>query len=125
KPTGDKDSNESDPESARRPTGRRRPSGIDVLTEEEQLAVDNVQENKASRKISRSQPHTGGSSEGAGITPEVPDESIDKLTTLSEGSGITPEVLEEAKGSSTAKVDVAIDRGSEEESNWSDNVKID
>ncbi|GJV29601.1 hypothetical protein Tco_1386049 [Tanacetum coccineum] len=123
KPTRDEDSNESDPESAKRPTGGRRPSGvvfrdtkrasnkkspdqsqklkgIDVLTEEEQLAADTMQAIKASRKISRSQPHTGGSSEGA----EVPDE---------------------AKGSFAAKVDATINWGSEEESDWSDDVKVD
>ncbi|GKA88642.1 hypothetical protein Tco_0810406 [Tanacetum coccineum] len=79
KPTIDEESDESDPEPAKRPTGRRRPS-------EEQLVAHTMQAIKASRKISRSQPHTRGSSKGAGITLEVPDESTDKLTTSSEGA---------------------------------------
>ncbi|GJR55819.1 hypothetical protein Tco_1406340 [Tanacetum coccineum] len=95
-----------------------------MLTKEEQLAADTMQAIKASKKVSRSQSHIGDSSEGAGITPEVPDESTDKITTLSKGAGITPEVLDEAKASSTAKADAAIDCGSEEESDWSDEAHV-
>ncbi|GKB49511.1 hypothetical protein Tco_0900264 [Tanacetum coccineum] len=79
---------------------------------------DNMQAIKASRKISRSQPHTRGSSEGAGITPEVPNESAGIFTTLSEGTGITPGVPNEEKYNSKAKVDSAIDWGSENESDY-------
>ncbi|GKC71548.1 hypothetical protein Tco_1117431, partial [Tanacetum coccineum] len=145
--TSEEDSGESDGELANRPTGIRRPSGvvfkdtswvskkksldqsqklkgIQMLTEEEQLAADTMQAIKASRKISRSKPHTEGSSEGAGITPEVPYESTDKLTTSSEGAGITPEVLDEVKCSSAVKADAAIDWGSEEESDWSNEGKV-
>ncbi|GKC93507.1 hypothetical protein Tco_1158949 [Tanacetum coccineum] len=74
-----------------------------MLTEEEQLAADTMQAIKASRKISRSKPHTEGSSEGAGITPEV---------------------LDEVKCSSAVKADAAIDWGSEEESDWSNEGKV-
>ncbi|GJR30140.1 hypothetical protein Tco_1106372 [Tanacetum coccineum] len=123
KPASKEDSDESEGEPANRPTGRRRPSGIvfkdtsqvskkksldqyqkvkgiQVLTEEEQLAADMIQAIKASKINTRSQLHTGDSSKGAGITLEVPDESTDKLTTSSEGAGITLEVPDEVKGSS-------------------------
>ncbi|GJQ96994.1 hypothetical protein Tco_0008133 [Tanacetum coccineum] len=52
---------------------------------------------KARRKISRSQSHTGGSSEGASVTPEVLDESTCIFTTSSEGTGIKPGVHDEVK----------------------------
>ncbi|GJU47100.1 hypothetical protein Tco_1204366 [Tanacetum coccineum] len=42
---------------------------------------------KAIRKIRKSQPQAGGSSEGAGITPEVPDESTVIFTISSEETG--------------------------------------
>ncbi|GJY00743.1 hypothetical protein Tco_0358895 [Tanacetum coccineum] len=42
-----------------------------------------------------SQPHIRGSSEGAGVTLEVPDESTVVLTTSSEGTGTKPWVLDE------------------------------
>ncbi|GJW44315.1 hypothetical protein Tco_0073114 [Tanacetum coccineum] len=118
KPKSVEESNESDGEPANRPTGRRKPigvvfrdtsnvskkksldqsqklKGIQVLTEEECLAADTMQAIKASKKASRSQPPTGDS--------KVPDE---------------------AKGSSTAKVDVAIDWGSEDESDWCDDANV-
>ncbi|GJY35047.1 hypothetical protein Tco_0420425 [Tanacetum coccineum] len=98
--------------------------GIQVLTEEEQLATDTMQAIKSSKIVSRSQPHTRGSSKGAGITPEVFDESIDKLKTLSEGAGITPKVPDEVKGSSAAKANTTIDWGSENESDQSNEEKV-
>ncbi|GKA43706.1 hypothetical protein Tco_0736430 [Tanacetum coccineum] len=100
---------ESDPEPANRPTGRRRPygiafrdtsrmskkksldqsqklKGIQTLTAKEQLAADTMQALNASKKISKSQSHTGGSSERVGVSPEVPDESTGIFTTSSEGT---------------------------------------
>ncbi|GKA65046.1 hypothetical protein Tco_0764753, partial [Tanacetum coccineum] len=129
-------SDEFDPEPARRPTRSRRPSGvvfidtsrmskkksldpsqklkgIQTLTVKEQLGVDMMQAPKASIKISRSQSHTGGSSEGDGVTPEVLDESTCIFTTSNKGNGIKPGVPNEVKGSSEAKVDSVIDWGSE------------
>nr|GEU73948.1 hypothetical protein [Tanacetum cinerariifolium] len=99
-PTSVKESDESNGEPANRPTGRRRPTAI-----------------KASKKISRRQLHTGGSSKGAGNTPEVPDESTYKLTTSSDGTGITLEVLDKVKGSFAAEADAAIDWGLENKNN--------
>ncbi|GKA78196.1 hypothetical protein Tco_0784733 [Tanacetum coccineum] len=94
-------------------------------TEEEQLAADNMQAIKVSRKVSRSQPHTGDSSEGAGIAPEVPNESTSKFTTSNKGTGIIPGVLDEVKDSSAAKVDATINWGSKEESDRSHEEKVD
>nr|GEU92868.1 retrotransposon protein, putative, unclassified [Tanacetum cinerariifolium] len=89
------ESNESDGEPTNRPTGRRRPS--------------------ASKKISRIQSQTRGSSKGAGVELEVLDESICIFTTSSEGTGITLGVLDEVKGGSEAKVKSTIDWGSKNE----------
>ncbi|GJX69825.1 hypothetical protein Tco_0305552 [Tanacetum coccineum] len=80
---------------------------------EEQSSIYRQSSIKASKKVSRSEAHTGGSSEGAGITPEVPDESTVVSITLSEGTGITPGVPDEVKENSEAKVDSAINWGSE------------
>ncbi|GKC30352.1 hypothetical protein Tco_1037646, partial [Tanacetum coccineum] len=124
KPASEEDSNEP----ANRPTGRRRTSGIvfrdtlrvskkksldhsqklkgiQVLTEEEQLAADTIQAIKGSNM--------------------VPDGSIVIFTTSSEGTGITLGVPDEVKGSSKAKVDSAIDWGSENKSDYSDEAQVD
>nr|GEX43530.1 hypothetical protein [Tanacetum cinerariifolium] len=89
--------------------------GIQPLTVKEQLAADTMQALKASKNSSKSLSHTEGSCEGTGITPGVPDESIVIFTTSSEGTDTIPGVPEEVKGASEAKVDSAIDWGSENE----------
>nr|GEV28502.1 hypothetical protein [Tanacetum cinerariifolium] len=65
-----------------------------------------------------SQSHPGGSSKGTSTKPGVPNESIGILSTSSEGTGTKPGVLDEEKGTSTAKADVILDWGSEEESEY-------
>ncbi|GKB51613.1 hypothetical protein Tco_0902366 [Tanacetum coccineum] len=110
-------SDKSDPKPANRPIGRRRPF--------EQLAADTMQVLKANRKISRSQSYTGGSSKGAGVTPEVLDESTCIFTTSSEGTGIKPGVPDEVKGSSEAKVDSVIKWGLKNESDGIDIEETD
>ncbi|GJV99897.1 hypothetical protein Tco_1555149 [Tanacetum coccineum] len=97
---------ESDPELA-----RRRPS--------EKLTADTMQALKASRKSIRNQPHAGGSSEGTGIKPGVPDESTITPTTSSEGTGTKPGVLNEEKVTSEAKADVTLDWVLEQKSEYS------
>ncbi|GJY46727.1 hypothetical protein Tco_0435790 [Tanacetum coccineum] len=79
-----------------------------------------MQELKASKKLSKSQAHAGGSSKGTGISPGVPDESTDILTTSSEGTGTKPGVPDEVNSASKAKADSAINWGSEEESEYSE-----
>nr|GEV30941.1 putative reverse transcriptase domain-containing protein [Tanacetum cinerariifolium] len=69
KPTGVDESDEYDGEPANRPTGSRRPS-----------AADTKKAIKASKEALRLQQHTGDSSKGAGITPEVLDELTGKTS---------------------------------------------
>ncbi|GKC79422.1 hypothetical protein Tco_1130196, partial [Tanacetum coccineum] len=66
-------------------------------THEQQLVADTMQALKASRKINRSQSHTGGSTEGASVTLKVLNESTCIFTTSSEGTGIKPGVPDEEK----------------------------
>ncbi|GKB34746.1 hypothetical protein Tco_0879688 [Tanacetum coccineum] len=60
--------------------------GIQTLTADEQLDADTMQALKASKKSSRSHSHIGGSSEGTGFIPGVPDESTVIIATSSEGT---------------------------------------
>ncbi|GJR27580.1 hypothetical protein Tco_1103812 [Tanacetum coccineum] len=73
-------------------TSKLKLKGIPSLTLEEQLAADTMQALKESKKPNRRQPGTGGSSEGTGIVPGVPDESIVVSATLSEGTSGDKEV---------------------------------
>ncbi|GKG55246.1 hypothetical protein Tco_0571886, partial [Tanacetum coccineum] len=57
-------------------------------------------------------------------TPEVPDKSASIFTTSSKGTRITPRVLDEVKGSSAAKADTAIEWGSKNESDKSNEEKV-
>ncbi|GJX08552.1 hypothetical protein Tco_0196484 [Tanacetum coccineum] len=60
--------------------------GVQSLTPEEQEATDTMQALKESKKTSRRQPGIGGSSEGTGRIPGVPDESIVISATSGEGT---------------------------------------
>ncbi|GKG29788.1 hypothetical protein Tco_0419686, partial [Tanacetum coccineum] len=82
------------PESARRrKSGKvtsdpaRKLKGVPSLTPAEQEATDIMQALKESRKSSRRQPGTGGSSKGTGTILGVPDESTVVSATSSEGTG--------------------------------------
>nr|GEX33977.1 hypothetical protein [Tanacetum cinerariifolium] len=92
--------------------------GVDVMTKEEDLAANTMQVLKAIKKSSRSQPHTGGSSKGTGVSPRVLDESTVIVTTSSEGTGIKPGVPDEEKCAFKAKADSTLDWDSEEESDY-------
>nr|GEY13665.1 hypothetical protein [Tanacetum cinerariifolium] len=70
------------------------------LKNKKKQAADTMQAIKASKMVSRSLPHTRGSSKGAGV-------------------------LDEVKGSSEAKVDSAIDWGSKNESDYSEEDRVD
>ncbi|GKB07644.1 hypothetical protein Tco_0835928, partial [Tanacetum coccineum] len=83
---------ESDPEPA-----RRRPLGCSTLTPEEKLAADTMQTLKESKKSSKSQSLTGGSSEGTGVSLGVLDESTVIPTTSSKGTSTKPGVPDEKK----------------------------
>ncbi|GKF90427.1 hypothetical protein Tco_0274128, partial [Tanacetum coccineum] len=69
--------------------------GIQMLIAKEQLAADTMQALKASKKLSRIQPHSRGSSEGTSITPWVPDESTDTFKTSSKRTEEKSEYSEE------------------------------
>ncbi|GKF30237.1 hypothetical protein Tco_0096579, partial [Tanacetum coccineum] len=113
-------SDESEPKPAKKKTGSRstrgvviqdtpsapklKPStlklklkGVQSLTPEEQEATNTMQALKESKKSSRRQPGTGGSSEGTGRIPRVPDESTVVSTTSSEGTSTKPGVPDEEK----------------------------
>ncbi|GJX17932.1 hypothetical protein Tco_0218764 [Tanacetum coccineum] len=99
---------ESEPEPAKKKTSRKRRikkkptrrrksgnvtfnppkklKGVPFLTLKEQEAANTIQALKESRKTSRRQPSTGGSNEGTGTIPGVPDKSIVVSTTSSEGT---------------------------------------
>nr|GEU56464.1 hypothetical protein [Tanacetum cinerariifolium] len=79
------------------------------------------------KSISRTEakPYTRGSSKGAGVTPEVLDESTCIFTTSSEGTGIKSWVPNKVKGSFEAKVDFAINWGSKNESDYFKEDTID
>ncbi|GKA44453.1 hypothetical protein Tco_0737177 [Tanacetum coccineum] len=66
--------------------------GIELLFDIAQLEIDTKKAIKASKRKSRFQHQSGGSSEGVGITPEVPDEPTGKSIVSDEGAGISPEV---------------------------------
>ncbi|GJX49358.1 hypothetical protein Tco_0276203 [Tanacetum coccineum] len=60
--------------------------GVQTLTPKEQLAADTMKALKESKKTSRRQPGTRGSSKGTGVSPGVPDESTFIPATSSEGT---------------------------------------
>ncbi|GJX98766.1 hypothetical protein Tco_0355785 [Tanacetum coccineum] len=71
--------------------------GVQSLTPEEQEVADTMKALEESKKISKRQPGTRGSSEGTGKIPGVPDESTIVSATSSEGTGTKPGVLDEDK----------------------------
>ncbi|GKA49811.1 hypothetical protein Tco_0742884 [Tanacetum coccineum] len=99
---------ESDPEHARRrpsgiafkdtlsvskkmtPDPSQKLKGVQTLTHEEQLVSDTMKALKESKKTSKRQPGTGGSSEGTGVSPGVHDESIVVPATSSKGTSTKP-----------------------------------
>ncbi|GJY15407.1 hypothetical protein Tco_0385829 [Tanacetum coccineum] len=81
------------PKSAKKKTSRSSKSklkGVPSLTPEEQEVVDIMQALIESKKTSKRQPGTRGSSEGTGTKPGVPDESTVISATSSEGTGTKP-----------------------------------
>ncbi|GJY50139.1 hypothetical protein Tco_0440095 [Tanacetum coccineum] len=121
-------------ESVPEPTRRRKSSkvtfdppkkvkGVPSLTLEEKEAADIMQALKESKKTSKRQPGTRGSSEGTSTIPGVPDESTFVSTTLSEGTGTKPGVPNEEKD--ITKEYVILEWGSEQESEYSEEDKLD
>ncbi|GJS38613.1 hypothetical protein Tco_0563656 [Tanacetum coccineum] len=115
---------ESD-ELSNEPTNSLLHKGIQVMFVEEQLAVDMKKAIKASKEALRLPQQTGDSSEGSGITLDVPDELTGKFTTSSEGAGIVPKVPNEGKGSYATKADAEIDWGLKDDSHQSNDEYVD
>ncbi|GJZ93585.1 hypothetical protein Tco_0665650 [Tanacetum coccineum] len=121
-------------ESVPKPTKRRKsgkvtydpPKKLKVvpsLTLEEQEAADIMQDLKESKQTSKRQPGTGGSRKGTGTIPGVLDESTVVSATSSEGTGTKPGVPDEEKDKT--KENVILEWGSEQESEYSEEDKLD
>ncbi|GJS36086.1 hypothetical protein Tco_0534468 [Tanacetum coccineum] len=104
-------------------TSKAKLKGASSLTPVEQEAVNIMQALKESKKISRRQPGTGGSNEGTGTKPGVPDESTVVSATSSEGTGIKPGVPDEEKDITEEKV--ILEWGDEQDSEHSDDDNDD
>ncbi|GJX85029.1 hypothetical protein Tco_0335803 [Tanacetum coccineum] len=87
--------------------------GIEMLSDAAILAADMKKAIKASKHDFRSKHQTGGSSEGVGSKPKVPDEPKGEFEDTSKGVGSKPEVL-----------DVLTDQESEYES-WDESEEDD
>ncbi|GJS89312.1 hypothetical protein Tco_0771948 [Tanacetum coccineum] len=74
------------------------------------------------RKINRSQPHAGGSSEGTGSKPRVPDESIVTPTSSNEGTDTKPESEYTEEDNDDENIEW-VDTNEEEENNDDDDDK--
>ncbi|GKB53106.1 hypothetical protein Tco_0903859, partial [Tanacetum coccineum] len=72
----------------------RKLKGIELLSNATQFKIETQRVIKASKSESRFKHQTGGSSEGAGLRPEVLDELTGKFVDLYEGVGTSPEVLD-------------------------------
>nr|GEY35672.1 retrovirus-related Pol polyprotein from transposon TNT 1-94 [Tanacetum cinerariifolium] len=71
---------------------RRKPQGVVIQDTLPYLEIDTQKAIKAIKRKSRFQHQSSGLSEGAGITPKVPDEPTRKSVVLNEGAGISLEV---------------------------------
>ncbi|GJU19120.1 hypothetical protein Tco_1147086 [Tanacetum coccineum] len=122
-------------ESVPKPTKRRKSGkvtsdppkklkGVPSLTLEEQEAADIMQALKESKKSSKRQPGTRGSSEGTGTIPGVPDESTVVSATLSEGNEQESEHSEEDKLDDEEKDDKEYDVDDEDDETESDDDDI-
>ncbi|GJZ02173.1 retrovirus-related pol polyprotein from transposon TNT 1-94 [Tanacetum coccineum] len=90
---------------------------VQSLTFKEQEAADTIKALKESRKTSRRQSGTRGSSERSGTIPGVPNESTVVFATSSKGTGTKSGVLNE--GNVISKEKVILEWGSKQESKYS------
>ncbi|GJZ44395.1 retrovirus-related pol polyprotein from transposon TNT 1-94 [Tanacetum coccineum] len=68
--------------------------GMEIISDAAMLAANIKKAIKATKRDFRSQYRTGGSSEGAGSKPKVPDESKGKTKDINEGVGSKSKVLD-------------------------------
>ncbi|GKC95180.1 hypothetical protein Tco_1160622, partial [Tanacetum coccineum] len=106
-------------------TSKTKLKGAPSLTPQEQEAGDIMQALKESKKTSRRQPGTGGSNEGTGSKPGVPDESTVVSATSSEGTGAKLGVLDEEKDITEEKDDKDGDADNEGDDHVSDTHDAD
>ncbi|GJS95048.1 hypothetical protein Tco_0802016 [Tanacetum coccineum] len=104
-------------------TSKPKLKGTQSLTHAKKEAADIMQALKESKKTSKRQPGTGGSSEGTGTILGVPDESTVVSATSSEGTGTKPGVPDEEKD--ITKENVILEWGSEQESKYSEEDQLD
>ncbi|GJX35207.1 retrovirus-related pol polyprotein from transposon TNT 1-94 [Tanacetum coccineum] len=104
-------------------TSKPKLKGAQSLTPAEKEDADIMQDLKESKKTSKKQPGTGGSSEGTDTIPGVPDESTVISTTSSEGTGTKLGVPDEEKD--ITKENVILKWGSKQESEYSKEDQLD
>ncbi|GKC28104.1 hypothetical protein Tco_1035398 [Tanacetum coccineum] len=104
-------------------TSKPKLKGVQSLTPAEKEVADIMQALKETKKTSKRQPGTGGSSEGTGTISGVPDESTLVSTTSNEGTGTKPGVPNEEKVITEEKV--ILKWGSEQESEYSEKDQLD
>ncbi|GJT81562.1 hypothetical protein Tco_1055904 [Tanacetum coccineum] len=97
--------------------------GVPSLTPEEQEAANIMQALKESKKTSKRQPGTRGSSEGTSTIPGVPDESTVISAPSSEGTVTKPGVPDKEKD--ITEENVILEKGSKQESEYSEEDKLD
>nr|GEU58218.1 retrovirus-related Pol polyprotein from transposon TNT 1-94 [Tanacetum cinerariifolium] len=101
------ESDEYEREPKNKPTARKKRTPRAVVIEEPPSVPRAI---KANEHKSRLHHQSGGSSEGVGLRPKVPDELTRKYANSDEGAGTSPEVLDESKDNSKAQ-DNLEDRG--------------
>ncbi|GJS51599.1 hypothetical protein Tco_0624961 [Tanacetum coccineum] len=102
-------------------TSKDKLKGAPSLVEQE--AINIMQALKESKKTSRRQPGTGGSNEGTGTIPGVPNESTVVSATSSEGTSTKPGVPDEDKDITKEKV--ILEWGDEQDSEHSNDDNDD
>nr|GEW37111.1 Gag-Pol polyprotein [Tanacetum cinerariifolium] len=104
-------------------TSKTKLKGAPSLTLAEQEVANIMQALKESKKTSRKQPGTGGSNEGTGSKPGVPDESTIVFATSSERTGAKLGFLDKDKDITEEKV--ILEWGDEQDSEHSDDDNND
>ncbi|GJS41854.1 hypothetical protein Tco_0566897 [Tanacetum coccineum] len=106
-------------------TSKPKLKGAQTLTPAEKEAADIMQALKESKKTSMRQPCTGGSSEGTGTIPGVPNESTVVSATSSEGTEQESEYSQEDKLDNEEKDDKEGDTDDEGDDHISDTQDTD
>nr|GEU80063.1 hypothetical protein [Tanacetum cinerariifolium] len=103
-------------------TSKTKLKGVQSLTPTKKEATDIMQALKESKKTSKRQPGTEGSSEGTGTISGAPNKSKFVSTTSSEGNGTKPGVLDEENV--ITEENVILEWGSEQESEYSEEDQL-